>query len=59
MQPETYLLLAAGIGLGLPIGYAIAKIGTALRVQRADRTAWAAAERFYTRRCAEILTSKH
>jgi hypothetical protein len=55
MQPENYLLLLAGAGAGAAIGFAIATAITALRIRRAHLESWAAAERFYARRFAEML----
>lgn len=55
MQPEYYLLLASGAGLGAVIGFAFATAITACRIRRAHLESWAAAERFYARRFAEML----
>lgn len=55
MQPENYLLLIAGCGLGAAIGFAIATVITACRIRRAHIESWAAAERFYARRFAEMI----
>jgi len=59
MDPVNYLLLAAGLGLGVPIGYAISSIVSAFHIRRADRAAWAAANLFYTRRYADLLNPKN
>lgn len=55
MQPEYYLLLAAGAGVGITIGVAIGLAIAAARIARAHIESWAAAERFYARRHAEML----
>ena len=53
MTPTEYLLVLSGIGLGLPLGFAIATAITAVRISRAAKQSWAAAERFYRLRAAE------
>lgn len=56
MTPTEFILIFSGLGLGLVIGFAIATFITACRIRVACKASWAAAERFYRHRNAELST---
>ena len=55
MQPQEYLLLLAGLGLGTTVGFLLAVVITAGRIRYEQKKTWASAERFYARRFAEMI----